>query len=432
MKTKKSAVLFIFVSLLAPSFMTLSIFAQHKQKRKTTRQKRPLVGSGTPQSTKPPLQCTTQNGGSEEMTYLVGASKLSREEKNRIREKWGVLTVPQGETERAKEIRKQAISYRQAIRNKITKSMDVWINANPNATAEEIENRRRRGLERIEFKSNKINADNEDRIRQKSFDWRILLDVGAVMNQGEGCNTCWAFATTSAAAASLQKNYLEIIPLRNYNFPDQITGELSSASNMFGETGLSRSSAPFVQDLLNCMPIKKEEICNSGWHGRAFDFMVYKKGMPMTSTGGMLNGGDATDRREYKRGQKFACQPNGSFVKASSWDYVNSPPDKLPTVEQLKTALVEHGPLPAPIFYDECLANYKGGVFNEKDFGMINHVVLLLGWDDAKQAWLVKNSWGEEWGERGFAWIKYGSNNIGQFAAWIDADPQSAYDLFSN
>jgi C1A family cysteine protease len=369
------------------------------------------------------LQCTQSSAaGNEKMTYLVGASELSSEEKKRIKDSWGKLVVPKGETERAKEIRKKAISYRQAIRDKVTKSMDVWINANPNATAEQIEIRRRRGQERIEFKLNKITADNEDRIKQKSFDWRTLLDVGAVMNQGAGCNTCWAFASTSAAVASLQKSYLETIPLSNYNFPDEITGELSSASNMFNNSGSSRSSAPFVQDLLNCMPIKKEEICQSGWHGRAFDFMVYKKGMPVA----MNNGRNISERSnilplEYKAGQKFACQPTGGFLKAASWDYVNSPPDKLPTVEQLKTALIEHGPLVAPIFYDECLANYRGGVFNEKDLGMINHVVLLVGWDDEKQAWLVKNSWGEEWGEKGFGWIKYGSNNIGVFAAWIDA-----------
>ena len=49
---------------------------------------------------------------------------------------------------------------------------------------------------------------------------------------------------------------------------------------MIGSTAFW-TSAPFVQDLLNCMPIKKDEICSSGWHGTAFDFMVYKKGIPM-------------------------------------------------------------------------------------------------------------------------------------------------------
>ena len=127
-------------------------------------------------------------------------------------------------------------------------------------------------------------------------------------------------------------------------------------------------------------------------------------------------------RRIYRFGQKYACSPNSGFVKGAAWDYVASPPDKLPTALELKTALIEHGPLVAPIYYDDCLANYRGGVFNEKDLGMINHVVLLIGWDDEKEAWLIKNSWGETWGEKGFGWIKYGSNNIGVFAAWIEAD----------
>jgi Papain family cysteine protease len=126
-------------------------------------------------------------------------------------------------------------------------------------------------------------------------------------------------------------------------------------------------------------------------------------------------------KREYTPGKKLSCEPDSGFRQALSWDYVNSPPDKLPTVEQLKTALVRRGPLVAPIIFDNCLVAYKSGVFNENAKGDVNHVVLLVGWDDEKGAWLVKNSWGTEWGEKGFAWIKYGSNNIGVFSAWIDA-----------
>lgn len=413
MKNAKSVIAILIVSLLT-SFAANSISAQRRQKQKITRQKRPSVGAARSINSAP-LQCTTQSTGNEEMTYLVGASKLSREEKKRIKGEWGVLTVPQGETERAREVRRRAIGYQQEIRDKITKSMSVWIKANPNATAVEIEERRTLGQERIESKINQINLDNKARLKLKSWDWRTLLDVGVVFNQGARCNTCWAFAATAAAASSLQKNYLEDVPLANYIFPDQTTGEL--ASNPFFNTGAGNGSIPLPQELLNCMPIKQEEICNSGWHGIAFDFMIYKKGIPMTKT----DGANTNSLLKYTPGRKFTCQPNDGFLKAASWDYVNSPPDKLPTVKQLKTALVEHGPLAAPIFYDECLANYKGGVFNEKDFGTINHVVLLVGWDDDKQAWLIKNSWGADWGENGFAWIKYGSNNIGVFAAWIDA-----------
>jgi hypothetical protein len=244
------------------------------------------------------------------------------------------------------------------------------------------------------------------------------------MNQGAGCNTCWAFASTDAANASLQKNYWD--EANGYSFyTDPKTGEVTALPG--GLMGWYGDPGPFVQDLLNCMPIPKDEICLTGWHGDAFDFMVYKQGIPMVFADGYLDDDreGATGkkyRRIYRFGQKYACSPNRGFVKGNAWDYVGSPPDKLPTVLELKTALIEHGPLVAPIYYDDCLANYRGGVFNEKDLGMINHVVLLVGWDDEKEAWLIKNSWGETWGEKGFGWIKYGSNNIGVFAAWIEAD----------
>jgi Papain family cysteine protease/Bacterial tandem repeat domain 1 len=44
------------------------------------------------------------------------------------------------------------------------------------------------------------------------------------------------------------------------------------------------------------------------------------------------------------------------------------------------------------------------------------HMIVLVGWDDAKGAWLMRNSWGKSWGDDGYGWIKYGSNNIGMGA----------------
>jgi hypothetical protein len=63
---------------------------------------------------------------------------------------------------------------------------------------------------------------------------------------------------------------------------------------------------------------------------------------------------------------------------------------------------------------------YSGGVFNEHAAGSTNHVVTLVGWDDGKQAWRIKNSWGKNWGEQGFAWVAYGSNSIGFGSTWVE------------
>jgi len=45
----------------------------------------------------------------------------------------------------------------------------------------------------------------------------------------------------------------------------------------------------------------------------------------------------------------------------------------------------------------------------------------LIGWDDSKQSWLLRNSWSTTWGMGGYCWINYNSNNIGYGAIWCVA-----------
>ena len=35
------------------------------------------------------------------------------------------------------------------------------------------------------------------------------------------------------------------------------------------------------------------------------------------------------------------------------------------------------------------------------------HSVLIVGYDDEKEAFLIQNSWGESWGDKGFGWLPY-------------------------
>lgn len=356
-------------------------------------------------------QCAAQTTGSKEKTYLVGAGKLSSEDRERIESKVGKLEIPKDETRRAKKIRAEATRKRAGLRAIAENGYQIWLNKNPNAAEKDKE-----AVKNILSYYRGSVERYEGDLDAAKFDWRERINVGSVMNQGLNCNTCWAFAAVNAYQAGLN------LSERRFGEPVSLSpeGVLTALANA---PPAPQRLVPSIQQLLNCMPISEEKICEKGWHGTAFAFMVNKKGVPMTKL--------AWDRDEiFKPREKSQCRAD-SFTRALTWDYVNSPPDKLPTVRQLKAALLEHGLIAAPMVFDDCLLAYKSGVFNEKTVGSVGHVVLIIGWDDAKEAWLIKNSWGEEWGEKGFGWVKYGSNDIGLFAAWIEAEHQLAKDFFS-
>lgn len=112
--------------------------------------------------------------------------------------------------------------------------------------------------------------------------------------------------------------------------------------------------------------------------------------------------------------------------RAIAWGMV-APPGGMPKTEQIKQALVDHGPLVANVFFTPAIKAYQRGVFREDGKpgdGSTNHILLIVGWDDTRGksgCWKIQNSWGERWGEKGFMWIEYGSNNIGHSACWVRA-----------
>jgi len=62
------------------------------------------------------------------------------------------------------------------------------------------------------------------------------------------------------------------------------------------------------------------------------------------------------------------------------------------------------------------MEQYSGGVFSDAaPATQINHVVSLIGWGQDEQKneyWIVRNSWGTDWGEGGFMRLVT-SNNQG-------------------
>jgi cathepsin L len=116
-------------------------------------------------------------------------------------------------------------------------------------------------------------------------------------------------------------------------------------------------------------------------------------------------------------------RPVATPYKPGAWGWVANA--KRPTLPVLKQALLAHGPLAVGIQSTKAFEGHHGpGVFREKvnlpGPDVMNHFVLLLGWDDRKGAWLIKNSWGTDWGSNGYAWVAYDGNNLGASAAWVE------------
>ena len=89
----------------------------------------------------------------------------------------------------------------------------------------------------------------------------------------------------------------------------------------------------------------------------------------------------------------------------------------------IRTAIYLNGPVAVSFLAFHDLVMFGGGVYKHvfdctmpKPDDAEWHAVILVGWDDSKGAWLIKNSWGRSWGNHGYGWIRYGTSCMGTTA----------------
>lgn len=195
------------------------------------------------------------------------------------------------------------------------------------------------------------------------IDWRDKNAVTDVKDQGH-CGSCWSFSATGSMEGAWAIK----------------TGKLVSFSE---------------QQLIDCSSLYGNSGCNGGLMESAFEYAIDK---------GMCSESDLP----YEALGKLCSNCNkiahfNSCVSVTSNNQLH-----------LKEA-VSRGPVSVAIEADTLVFQfYKSGIIDDVKCGTnLDHGVLIVGYgsENGKDYWIVKNSWGPGWGDKGFVKIAR-TNNI--------------------
>jgi len=204
----------------------------------------------------------------------------------------------------------------------------------------------------------------------KSIDWNQLGALTPIKNQGQ-CGSCWAFSATQ----QLESQY-------------------------FQKYGTLKQLSP--QQITSC-----DTTCNGCGGGNPIEAWGYVSGF-----GGQEPNADYP-YTSGTTGQTGACKSKQADVVedvGSTYTLIASQPSQ----ESNMLAQIQDSPM--SICVDAQLwQTYQGGVITATSGcgTSIDHAVQATGYNSAGNYWIIRNSWGESWGENGFVWVEYGANVCG-------------------
>ncbi|XP_029298938.1 cathepsin S-like [Cottoperca gobio] len=201
-----------------------------------------------------------------------------------------------------------------------------------------------------------------------TLDWRDKGFVTEVKMQGS-CGSCWAFSAVGSLEGQLKKS-----------------------------TGVLMSLSP--QNLLDCSVNFGNNGCSGGFMSKAFQYIIKNQGI------------DSDSNYPYL-GKSGHCEYNSHYRAANCSSY-----SFLPKGDEiaLKSALTSIGPISVAIDASRPkFVFYRHGVYRDHTCTHnVNHGVLVVGYGTERgyDYWLVKNSWGVNYGDEGY--VKMARNRHNQ------------------
>jgi len=239
------------------------------------------------------------------------------------------------------------------------------------------------------FRSAKPQARN--RALPSKFDWRNKDGVNyasPMLNQAN-CGSCVAFS--AIGALETQMNITQNTPHSPWAFSPQ---------HLFSCGGGA---------------------CETGWHPMWAVQYMQKSGVPDETCFPYTSGGDGKD---------LACNQTCSDAGKRTLKITGytQPSFFFQDQNAVKEALMK-GPLMTSMIVYEDFLFYKGGVYSHTTGSQLGgHAITMMGWDDEAKAWIVRNSWGEDWGEKGYFRIAYGdSSGVGNQTWGLEVPSAKGY-----
>ncbi|KAL0432520.1 UNVERIFIED_CONTAM: Cysteine proteinase RD21A [Sesamum latifolium] len=283
----------------------------------------------------------------DENNHLAGPGLRSHDELMSMYESWlvkhGKSYNALGEKERRFEIFKDNLRYIDEQNALGDRSYKLGLNRFADLTNDEY---RKTFLGARPDGKRRLTSTKSDRYAPKvgesvpdSIDWRAKGAVAPVKDQGS-CGSCWAFSTIAAVEGINQI----------------VTRNLISLSE---------------QELVDC-DTSYNQGCNGGLMDYAFEFIIKNGGI------------DSEEDYPYKA-RDGRCDQFRKNAKVVSIDGYEDVP------ENNEKAL------------QKAVAN-QPGIFTGKCGTSLDHGVAAVGYgsENGKDYWIVRNSWGASWGEKGY------------------------------